>query len=83
VLGTLTVRIDVRASDGGVDAVTFLADTLVVRPGQAITDDDGEPLPDAAARAAVQHVVRDGLAAARFPACPGGDTRITYPFVFE
>ncbi|GBF89879.1 oxoglutarate iron-dependent dioxygenase [Raphidocelis subcapitata] len=83
VLGTLTVRIDVRGADGGVDGVAFLADTLVVRPGQVITDDEGEPLPDSAARAAVQHAVRDGLAAARFPACAGGDTRVTYPFVFE
>jgi hypothetical protein len=83
VLGTLAVRITVSGATGAVAGVDFLADTLVVRPGQGITDDDGEPLPDAAARAAVQHAVRDGLAAARFPACSEGDTAITYPFVFE
>jgi hypothetical protein len=88
VVGTLTVRITVRAADGRVSGVEFLADTLVVRPGQPICDDDGDPLPSSAARAAVQHAVRDGLMAAQFPAAaatggPGEDTRITYPFVFE
>lgn len=83
VLGTLAVRLRVSGADGSVSSVEFLADTLVVRPGQAITDDDGEPLPASAARAAVQHAVRDCLEAAEFPACEAGDTLITYPFVFE
>jgi hypothetical protein len=83
VLGTLTVRLTVSGATGGVASLDFLADTLVVRPGQLVTDDDGDPLPDSAARAAVQHAVRDGLAAAAFPPCEGGDTFITYPFVFE
>jgi hypothetical protein len=83
VIGTLAVRVTVSGADGGVSGVDFLADTLVVRPGQAITNDDGEPLPDWAARAAVQAAVRDGLAAASFPPCEAGDTCITYPFVFE
>lgn len=82
-LGTLAVRLTVRGADGCVAAVDFLADTLVVRPGQVITDDEGEPLPASAARAAVQHAVRDVLGGAAFPACAGGDTYITYPFVFE
>lgn len=83
VLGTLTVRATVSGADGRVSGVEFLADTLVVRPGQLITDDEGDPLPDSAARAAVQHCIKDGLEAAEFPACEVGDTFITYPFVFE
>lgn len=83
VLGTLTVRIHISGADGRVTDVEFLADTLIVRPGQLITDDDGDPLPSSAARAAVQHVIRDRLMAAQFPPCDGGDTRVTYPFVFE
>lgn len=83
VLGTLTVRLTVSGGDGSVSDIQFLADTLIVRPGQLITDDEGEPLPPSAARAAVQHAVRDGLAAAEFPVCEAGDTYITYPFVFE
>ena len=77
------MRLRVCGADGAVAGLEFLADTLVVRPGQLITDDDGDPLPPAAARAAVHHAVRDGLAAAEFPPCADGDTLITYPFVFE
>lgn len=83
VLGTLTVRLQISGADGSVTALEFLADTLVVRPGQLITDDDGEPLPASAARAAVQHAIHDGLMAAQFPQCEGGDTWVTYPFLFE
>jgi hypothetical protein len=50
---------------------------------QVVTDDEGDPLPDSAVRAAVQHAIRDGLLAAEFPACEKGGTAITYPFVFE
>jgi len=79
------VRIQISAADGSVTHLEFLADTLVVRPNQMITDDEGEPLPASAARAAVQHAVRDGLGAARFPVVGKGeaDTFITHPFVFE
>jgi hypothetical protein len=85
VLGTLAVRLQISGADGLVSHIGFLADTLVVRPGQPITDDNGDPLPDpdSAARAAVHHAIYDGLTAAQFPPCEGGDTFVTYPFVFE
>jgi hypothetical protein len=71
--GVLTVRITVRAADGGVAAVQALSDTLLPHPGCGDT---------AGAREEILTAIRAHLERAAFPAARA-DTRITLPFVFE
>eukprot|EP00955_Chlamydomonas_euryale_P067170 359767-Chlamydomonas_euryale.AAC.4 len=73
--GVLAVRLRVRGSDGGVDSLKFLADTLVPLPA-------GPDLPADQIRAGFQRVVVDALSKCVFPA-GGDDSEITLPVVFE
>ncbi|KAG1663604.1 hypothetical protein FOA52_009703 [Chlamydomonas sp. UWO 241] len=73
--GVLTVRLRVRGSDGSVESLKFLADTLVPLPA-------GPDLPPDQIRAGFQQVIVDALRNCMFPSA-AGDSEITLPVVFE
>ena len=79
--GILTIRLHVGGTDGVVQGLEWLADTLVPLPA-------GPDLPADQIRAGIQILIRDALLAegksGRFPPSKNGeDTFITLPIVFD
>lgn len=80
--GLLTLRVNVSGETGRVvvgGGVEFLADTLVVSPTVCV---DGG-ISEQEARALIQTVAAQRLAAIKFPTGVGGGSSLTVPLVFE